>query len=233
MKKCNPITRLLGLTCFLLLSGFHVDAQISGGPGQPADTAQVKPIPLDTAVIPAWCAPFIECRAIDPVPPDTNGRFVITITCNGGPGQPDSVIRNDTFIVPPGTYGVPLVNEDGTPYPLSKYCTGTVKKRRLTPTPVESTFSRKSNYNASRLTIGSVSPNPFTGQAQVDFYSAEQGVARIAVYNEMGALEKQFELRTDKGNNTFPIDGKDLSAGIHFLRIAVPGGVAVARILRQ
>lgn len=233
MKNVIPVNKpFLILSCFLICFSLYSRAQIAGGPGQPVDTLASPTVILDTAVIPSWCAPFIECKAVDASPGNNDGKYIITIKCKRQAPLSDTIIRNDTFSnLPPGHYGITLVDGNGNPYPIPK-CTQTIK-RKPTPVPVDTVLARRSLQAGGELIIDKASPNPFTGQTQIYCYSPGAGDAVVSICNEMGVLEKRVNIKLSKGVNSFTVDGNNLSKGIHFVRIVSPGGTAATSLVHR
>ena len=68
-----------------------------------------------------------------------------------------------------------------------------------------------------------VYPNPTTGELYIDAV----GIQKVECYNQMGQLVRVYD------NVLNSIDLNDLSQGIYTLRITVPQGVAVRKVVKR
>jgi len=66
-------------------------------------------------------------------------------------------------------------------------------------------------------------PNPFNPSTTISFNMKQAGLASIKVFDLLGRAVFETQLQANKGKNTLPFNGQDLTSGIYFYRLTTEG----------
>lgn len=84
------------------------------------------------------------------------------------------------------------------------------------------------NENQKTQTLLQNNPNPFDDRSEIQFSAEESGIASFKIYNLIGTVVKQYDIKVKKGINKLELDAKDFDSGIYFYSI-VNGSNAFTR----
>jgi len=76
-------------------------------------------------------------------------------------------------------------------------------------------------------------PNPFSEQTQIELESAQQGNAKLEVYNVLGNLVYKEDLAVSLGLNRFHFAGSNLCAGTYIYSIQLNGKKEILRLMKS
>lgn len=96
--------------------------------------------------------------------------------------------------------------------------------------PVQYVVDPDGHLTPLSFVLGSAYPNPFNSTARINF-SVPPGVPyNLAVFDAAGRERLEFPTGQGKGTGFLTLDGRDLTAGVYFLRLTTPTGSKVQSI---
>jgi hypothetical protein len=88
------------------------------------------------------------------------------------------------------------------------------------------------NFNIARNNFLSCMPNPFSGNAQIEFFSPYYDSAEIKIFSSLGQLILLRNHNVVPGNNLFPLDARLLPDGFYYLSVSLCQKKLFARIVK-
>ncbi len=170
------------------------------------------------------------------------GKIIIKYKCDGVDKVYTFIIRNPGYYV--RCIKVPMGSGGGAFYLC---CDGEIKRERnsvecidsasidttILTNRIRSTSNLMSDLKDNSPTkINHAQPNPFNDQFTIYFDSPEGGNTTITIHDQTGSPERKISIFARKGSNTVQINGKNLSRGIHYVRIIMNNKTKITKILR-
>ena len=75
------------------------------------------------------------------------------------------------------------------------------------------------NENPNIQTVLQNNPNPFGDKSEIQFTSEDNGMAQFKIYNLIGTVINQYDVKVKRGINKLELDAKDFDSGIYFYSI--------------
>ena len=76
------------------------------------------------------------------------------------------------------------------------------------------------NENPTIQILQQNNPNPFGNLSEIQFTAEDNGMAQFKIYNLIGTVIQQYDVKIKKGINKLELDAKDFDSGIYFYSIA-------------
>lgn len=204
--------------------GIHPDTLVNFGPayvGTPYNQLITVVIPPDTMV-----GPF-------PIPWDSTVLTNVTglpaslsYACfnQNADGSPNRCMFKGNSIGCAAITGTPVTGDIGT-HPLqfftNNYLGGNASPNAFTIVGYKVIVSAGSNVNEnpSIQILQQNNPNPFGELSEIQFTAEDNGTAQFKIYNMIGTVVQQYDMKVKKGINTLEIDAKDFDSGIYFYSV--------------
>lgn len=88
----------------------------------------------------------------------------------------------------------------------------------------------KEEVSSRSLSLNNI-PNPFSGKTTVKFTVKDESTATISVHNLLGQKIVEDKFKTAYGDNTYELDGSNLSNGIYLLSISYKNHTETKRMV--
>ena len=75
------------------------------------------------------------------------------------------------------------------------------------------------------------SPNPFSDKTEISFTTEENGTAQLKIYNLLGSVVQQSEVRVNKGMNKIQLDAKNFDSGVYFYSLVYGNNVSTRKMV--
>ncbi|MFI5163839.1 MAG: T9SS type A sorting domain-containing protein [Bacteroidia bacterium] len=75
------------------------------------------------------------------------------------------------------------------------------------------------NENPKTETLLQNNPNPFYDKTEISFSTEDNGTAQLKIYNLIGSVVQQSDVKVRKGMNKIEVDAKNLDSGIYFYSV--------------
>lgn len=83
------------------------------------------------------------------------------------------------------------------------------------------------------LTITSLRPNPTSGKITVDFDAATEGMVTVQIFDELGKVVKEAEVKSTSGMNTASFTLSDSESGTFYLRMQMGKTKVTGKFVKQ
>ena len=87
------------------------------------------------------------------------------------------------------------------------------------------------NENPGIQTLLQNNPNPFNDKSEILFTAEDNGFAKFKVYNMIGTVVQEYDIRAKKGVNKLELDAKDFDSGIYFYSIVNGNNVFTRKMI--
>ncbi len=84
------------------------------------------------------------------------------------------------------------------------------------------------NENPNIQILQQNNPNPFSNLSEIQFTAEDNGTAQFKIYNLIGTVIQQYDMKVKKGINTLELDAKNFDSGIYFYSV-VHGSTSFTR----
>jgi len=75
------------------------------------------------------------------------------------------------------------------------------------------------NENPDVTVLLQNNPNPFNDKTEISFSTENNGTAQLKIYNLMGSMVQQLDVKVKKGMNKIELDAKNFDAGVYFYSV--------------
>ena len=75
------------------------------------------------------------------------------------------------------------------------------------------------NENSGIQTLLQNNPNPFDERSEILFTAEDNGTAKFKIYNLIGTVIQQYDIKVKKGTNRIELNGKNFDSGVYFYSI--------------
>lgn len=86
-------------------------------------------------------------------------------------------------------------------------------------------------YNKERVSLYQNSPNPFSKETDIKFYVESEDVATISIYNALGSLVYEKNVRTQVGENKLTLNSESWNNGMYMYSIKYKGATSTKRMM--
>ncbi len=218
-------------------NGIYPDTTTNFGPayvGTPYSQLITIVIPPDTTVSPITCTwDSTVITNVSGLPPSLS----LSYACwnQNGFGNPNHCAWKGNSIGCAIITGTPVTADIGT-HTLQMF-TITYLSGFLCPanTPVTITGYKivvsgaiAVNENPNIQILQQNNPNPFSNLSEIQFTAEDNGTAQFKIYNLIGTVIQQYDMKVKKGINTLELDAKNFDSGIYFYSV-VHGSTSFTR----
>ena len=75
------------------------------------------------------------------------------------------------------------------------------------------------NENPTIQILQQNNPNPFSNLSEIQFTAEDNGTAQFKIYNLIGTVVQQYNVKVKKGINKLELDAKIFDSGIYFYSV--------------
>ena len=87
------------------------------------------------------------------------------------------------------------------------------------------------NENPGIQTLLQNNPNPFGDKSEILFSAEDIGTAKFKIYNMIGTVVQQYDIKVKRGINKIELEGKDFDSGIYFYSIVNGNNVFTRKMI--
>lgn len=200
--------------------------------GIPYDQLVTIVIPPDTQALPPPFPPFTwDSTRLDSV---EGLPASLSYACwnQNGFGNPNRCMFKGNSIGCARITGTPTAGEVGT-HPLKFYTNNFIASQGANPYVITTykivvVNTTAINENPRIQALLQNNPNPFDDRSEIQFSAEENGIASFKVYNMIGTVIQQYDVKVKKGINKIELNSKDYDNGVYFYSL-VHGNNALTR----
>lgn len=85
--------------------------------------------------------------------------------------------------------------------------------------------------NTLNQTLLQNNPNPFNDKTEISFITEDNGTAQLKIYNLIGSMVQQSDIRVKKGMNKIELNAKNFDAGVYFYSVVSGNNILTRKMI--